>query len=131
MKLVINKCFGGFGLSADACELLIKLGVPRAPYDEHNHGRCIEDMDHPESTNFGMTGERLESHKRFCGRYSHRYFTDHRNDPDLVQVVETLGVEANGPHARLAVVEIPDSVDWEIDEYDGRETVRERSRSCG
>lgn len=52
-----------------------------------------------------------------------------RNDPLLVQVVETLGREANGFAAELKVVEIPDDVVWEITEYDGIETVREVARS--
>jgi hypothetical protein len=52
-----------------------------------------------------------------------------RNDPALVQAVEELGPAANGAHAKLAVVEIPDDVSWEIDEYDGAEHVAETHRT--
>lgn len=52
-----------------------------------------------------------------------------RDDPRLVAVVEKLGEEADGLCADLEVVEIPDDVDWEIERYDGRERVREKSRS--
>lgn len=54
-----------------------------------------------------------------------------RADPLLVQAVEELGVEADGQHARLKVVEIPDGVDYEIDDYDGVETIHEKHRVWG
>jgi hypothetical protein len=40
-------------------------------------------------------------------------------------VVRELGDRANGNFAELKVVEIPASVDWQIDEYDGREWIAE------
>jgi hypothetical protein len=52
-----------------------------------------------------------------------------RDDPDLVAVVEELGNQANGRHAELKVVDIPDDVNWCIEEYDGREWVAERHRT--
>jgi hypothetical protein len=48
-----------------------------------------------------------------------------RNDPALVQTVEELGKRANGSHADLKVVEIPDGVEFQIEEYDGLEWVAE------
>jgi len=52
-----------------------------------------------------------------------------RNHPLLVQVVEELGADANGKFAELKVVEIPDGVDWTIQEYDGIEWVAEVHRA--
>ena len=52
-----------------------------------------------------------------------------RDDPDLINVVEKLGESANGDFANLEIVEIPDDVEWEIDEYDGMESVDEVHRS--
>jgi hypothetical protein len=46
-----------------------------------------------------------------------------------VQVVEQMGDAASGSHSELAIVEIPDDVEWEIDEYDGREHVAEKHRT--
>ena len=46
-----------------------------------------------------------------------------RDDLDLVEVVEELGILANGGCAKLAIEEIPDGVEYEIDEYDGFESV--------
>lgn len=52
-----------------------------------------------------------------------------RNDPLLVETVETLGEKANGDFAELKIVEIPDDVDWGIQEYDGWEWVAEKHRT--
>jgi len=52
-----------------------------------------------------------------------------RTDPVLIRVVEELGISANGSCASLKVIEIPDGTDWEIDEYDGSESVHEKHES--
>jgi hypothetical protein len=54
---------------------------------------------------------------------------ENRTCPKLIQVVEELGEKANGQFAKLRIIEIPDGVDWEIDEYDGSEKVEEKHRS--
>ena len=40
-----------------------------------------------------------------------------------------LGELANGPNAELKVVEIPDGIDWTIEEYDGVEWIAEVHRT--
>jgi len=52
-----------------------------------------------------------------------------RDDPILIQVFKELGDAANGFAADLKIVEIPDGVDWEIEEYDGNEWVAEVHRT--
>ena len=52
-----------------------------------------------------------------------------RSDPMLVQVVEDLGSEANDEWSDLKVVEIPDGIDWIIQEGDGIEWVAEKHRT--
>ena len=53
-----------------------------------------------------------------------------RNDPRLVNCVETLGGSvAGGTFSVLDIIEIPDDVEWEIDEYDGYEHVTEKHRT--
>ncbi len=88
MKVVINKCFGGFSLSKRAYE---ELGIP---WDKYGYA-----------------------------------MNEDRTNPKLVEVVEKLGVLANGQHASLSVVEIPDDIKWSIDEYDGNECIEEIHRS--
>jgi hypothetical protein len=52
-----------------------------------------------------------------------------RDDTALVQVVEELGDVANGHCAKLKIVDIPDDVNWYVEEYDGLEWVAERHRT--
>lgn len=51
-----------------------------------------------------------------------------RDDPRLVQVVSDLGADADGECAELAIVKIPDDVNWLIEERDGQECVAEIHR---
>ena len=52
-----------------------------------------------------------------------------RDDPILIQLFEEMGDAANGFAADMKIVEIPDGVDWEIEEYDGNEWVAEKHRT--
>ena len=54
-----------------------------------------------------------------------------RDDPTLVMIVEELGDKANGMYAELKIVEIPDDVEWHIQDYDGVEWVAENHRTWG
>ena len=63
-------------------------------------------------------------------KYGFEYKEEHkRTDPKLIEVIEKLGEEADGRHDRLVVVEVPDDVNWYIDDYDGVETIREHHRT--
>ena len=57
------------------------------------------------------------------------YYDIERNDQYLVRVVEELGDDANGRFAELKVVDIPDEVEWQLEEYDGLEWVAEKHRT--
>jgi len=143
VKIVINRCYGGFGLSERAYLWLIDRGVPVMPYTAQTRdpetglwskpkddGDVIYDYDHPEATLEEPIGGR-ESFRRLVGRFSmnNGWLERKRNHPLLVACVEALGSEANGRFAKLSIVEIPDDVEWEIDEYDGIEQVHEKHRS--
>jgi hypothetical protein len=52
-----------------------------------------------------------------------------RDDPSLVSLVERDSVAASDSLACLVVVEIPDDVEWQIEEYDGLEWVAEKHRT--
>lgn len=114
-KVVINVCFGGFGLSNDAYEELIKLGVPCADKRIQTEEPLIWKSD-------------LSYLERRFGY--HDNFTDkNREHPLLVKVVEKLKEKSWGMCAKLKVVKIPDDVDYYIHEYDGNETIHEKHRS--
>lgn len=137
MKVVINTCFGGFGLSVEAIKRLIDLKSPvidakaESDYGGKNYNFFKDERDFKNvgdgyfSSSFGST--LYKDGVVYC----YKYDSVHRNDENLIKVVEEMGKAANGKFAQLAIVEIPDGVCWEIDEYDGNESVEECHRSWG
>jgi len=135
-EIVINKCFGGFGLSYKAVMRYAEIkGIELHPYidditkEVYGERAVVGNPDiwlhyTKEPKLDGATSEWVNEH----------YFSEYdipRDDPALVQVVRELGDEANGQCSNLGIVEIPDDVDWEIDEYDGVESIEEKHRSWG
>jgi len=59
----------------------------------------------------------------------HGFCKLYRADLRLVACIEKLGSAANGKHAELKIVEIPDDIEWEINECDGAEWVAEKHRT--
>ena len=55
----------------------------------------------------------------------------YRADKRLVAVVKKLGKKANGNCADLTIIEIPDNVNWRVEEYDGNEHISEMHRTWG
>ena len=139
-KVVINKCHGGFGLSHEAVLLYLDRNGRQVWVEENDKfGRLIPFTYYlvpPEQRIEGnpnnwheMTLAERQAHN---AAYSDTVFHDRdlaRDDPALVAVVEELGAKANGHHAELKVVDIPDNVNWYIEEYDGREWVAERHQT--
>lgn len=117
-KVVINHCFGGAGLSKEAVEMLLaRKGIEYDVVLGYTFGLLRESFYHK-----GHAGD----DKFYISEYS---LLEDRSDPLLVEVVEELGESANGSCANLAVVEIPDDVEWHIHEYDGNEHVAENHRT--
>lgn len=141
MKIVINRCYGGFGLSTKATRRLLELqGKECFLYKQTKHefdGGVDEYVltDNYEDKSWGITvstknmGEVVSKlNYNYVVYYSSCGDTEFRADADLVQVVEELGSEANGQCANLRIVEIPDDIDWDINDYDGMESVEEKHR---
>jgi hypothetical protein len=63
--------------------------------------------------------------REFCGEYNFdRYDEIARDDPRLVEFVQSHGGLYEGDGVRLRLVEIPDTMtDWEKNDYDGIETI--------
>lgn len=106
MKIVLNKCFGGFSISKECAQYMAELGCERAKKELSDDGEFF---------GYGY----VDGMK---GGYD-------RSSEYLVAAVEKLGERANGNLSSLRVVEIPDDVDYYIDEYDGIESVHENHRS--
>ena len=143
MKVVINKCYGGFGLSHAAVMRYAELsGFKLYPFID-DLVRKIYGSDATFETpgairhysRMPLEGLPLDERGNPAIPYG-QYFNDsqiERNDPILVRVIEEMGAghrtRASGEYANLVVVEIPDGVDYEIDEYDGQEHIAEKHRT--
>ena len=78
---------------------------------------------------FGLSDQALALYRSRTGQTAVLDREIARDDPVLVEVVETLGAAANTRVSELAVIEIPEDVAWQIDEYDGWEWVAEQHRT--
>jgi hypothetical protein len=127
MKIVVNRCFGGFGVSIAAMKDMI--------------GRCSHVTAHEPIEYYGSK-KRWEEDKKCPYNRSYRYFDnrgwpvtdEHQDDgartcPILIETVERMGKDSFGKHALLDIVEIPDNIQFEIEEYNGDESIHEKHRS--
>ena len=140
MKLVINICFGGFSLSSLAEQAYLKRKGKKAFFYKQTKYSFRDGIDEYAKIQ-PDTGRSLFYHTvtKDYGDTIKGDFPDdgsyfscidiERNDPDLVAVVKLMGKKANGQCAELSIIDIPDGVDYEIDEYDGNESVHEKHRS--
>ena len=140
MKIVINKCYGGFGLSAKAEDLYaeksqFKLYRYKQTKYKHSDGEALYEralsgdtsmFTHCYTKDHGDSFSETTKDDGFWSTYDMK-----RTDPILVEVVETLGAEADGDCAKLKVVDIPDSISYEISDYDGIESIEETHKSWG
>jgi len=126
MKVVINKCYGGFGLSQAALQWLID-----------NKGWTVKDVntnEEWENTETDIVNLKSDDSK-YLGPLTinkvDEYKNSFRTDKDIIIAIEVLGKTADGKHAELKVVEIPDDIEWDIQEYDGIEWIAEKHRTWG
>jgi hypothetical protein len=159
MKIVINTCYGGFSLSPAGVKRLAELkgrecyffksdllpgGGSRytpATIDEIGNSMFFSAFDIPnpgevlgqEASWHTMTPEERKTSSDLYESHSISERNIERTDPDLVRVVEELGgghrEGASGACAELAIVEIPDGVEYTVEEYDGSEHVAEAHRT--
>ena len=108
-KIVYNNCYGGYTLSNKAIEWLSEHGSERT-----KKFIAQKRLEANEKTKY-------DSSRIFYVMDALRYFLE-RHDPDLIAVVEALGKEVNGSFSDLAIEEIDGDM-YDIEEYDGKETV--------
>jgi hypothetical protein len=118
-KIVINRCYGGFGLSEAAMRLYAeKMGLPFYVWQDPKYpGSSFKSYFTADPS--GMT----EIDNDFYRKYALCDFGIERTDPVLVEVVEELGEKANGMCAELYIEEVPAGTFYRIDEYDGMESI--------
>lgn len=141
MKIAINRCFGGFGLSDKAIEMIMKrkgFECYRYIQTKYSFEDGVDEYKRITENDVNVSTDFIDYSKVDLGEYTEKipdeyywyYGTDlERNDEDLISVIEELGEDANGFYGNIHIVEIPDGVDWEINDYDGMETVEEKHRS--
>jgi len=141
MKIAVNKCYGGFSPSMKAYREYLKLKKKKSflyhqTKYEHSDGK-------EEYSRIDNIDKEIDIGCFFCytkdlGKKVNKLpnksmiFLDNdeiRVDKDFIKVVEKLGDEVNTSVSKIKIVEIPDDVEWVIDEYDGIETIHEKHRS--
>ena len=109
-QVVLNSCYGGFGLSKDAIQMLID-----------KHGLDINpDYGHVGNDDFGIVDDNMDAY---------------RMDKRLIDVVKSLGsAKASGQYASLRIVDVPDDVvdihGWHISDYDGIDSIHQNHWSA-
>lgn len=136
MKIAINKCYGGFGLSPIAIKEYLKLkGKECFFYKKNYESKELTQIPFEQASTYdtSLTKDFGLSIKDDWKSYESNYFyynNIERNDEDLIKTIEMLGIKkASGELSELAIVEVPDEIDWYIDDYDGIESVHESHRS--
>jgi hypothetical protein len=119
MKVAINRCFGGFGISNEAFEKLLDRKGIAFDKVEAEEGRAFVGATYYEAGHSGEDNYYLSDYD----------MTQNRDDADLIAVIEEMGEKANSWAADIVIVEIPDDVKWHIHEYDGLEHVAEDHRT--
>jgi len=129
-KVVYNACYGGFGLSKEACQRYWDIKGQQV-WIEQNPEFISSDMfdvwlvspeerlEKREWSSMTMD-ERVAYNKAYSKQTWYHRDVD-RHDPVLVQVVEELGEKAGGNYAKLTIDEVDGP--YRIDEYDGNESV--------
>jgi len=146
MKILINKGYGGFGISTTALLELVKRNAkclrkyePIEYYGGNNKkfkSRVDWEADWKKDfANYIDMGDGYFAHGSGFNIYKDGFMYDAerndetRTDPDLIEIVETLKEKSFGMCAKLKVVEIPVGIEYFIDEYDGMEHIAEKHRT--
>jgi len=137
MKVAYNACFGGFSLSPLALTAFAKKkGITLYWYTKVDDRKILawgegklRRLHRPPKaggwSTFPLTEDIGEVANNYLetSYYSEPFYEEDRSDPDLIEVIETLGSLANGMCSNLQIKEIPDGASYEITEYDGYEDV--------
>ncbi len=136
MKVVINKSVGGFGLSPKAmkryCELINKPCYFYKWVDDENgkdRYELIENINKFSGHWFVSTSNETTA-ENFYETFviNERHLS--RHDENLIKVVEELGQDADGDYAELKIVDIPDGIEYIVQESDcGCEWIAEKHRT--
>jgi len=141
VKVVVNKCYGGFRLSMKAQKRLAELnGTTIFFYKQkkYKHRDGINEYEREDDLNSNTKcvncviedlGKIISEITLIENGYFRDYGDNERHSPFLIKVIEELGDEANGYSADLQIIEIPDGVDYQIEGENGFEYISEKHRT--
>lgn len=136
MKILINKQFGGFGVSREVLLRLIKIKskfVKKETTKKYFGKGVVEDLK-----KFKPFKEGYKKHdwidswlvkNGFVFYIDDERSKEFRTNKDVIKIVKELGKKANGDHATLEIVDIPNDVEFEIKGYNGLEHIAEKHRT--
>lgn len=131
-KVILNKSYGGFGISRMGYELYAKKkNLDLYMYETEFKGEhCFykkTDNDALFTQYFTKDfGDNVDISEEDYKNYNLYLDKGYREDPILIEVIEELKEKANSNFSDLKIVEIPDDLDYVIDDYDGLETLHQR-----
>lgn len=122
-KVMINKCYGGFGFSEKAMKLYVeRKGLDVKPYLWERFDKNKK----PILLTWEAYQTEFEDSWQTCLLHDNgSYFSQEieREDEVMVTIVEELGEEANSQYSEIRIVEIMDDEEYEIHDYDGVESL--------
>ena len=129
VRVVYNACYGGFGLSKEACQRYWDIKGQQVWIEDTRWGFTVwlvapEDRIPVKEGNafYAMSMDKRIAYSKAYSEHTWYNRNVDRHDPVLVQVVEELGMIASGEYAQLAIAEVYGP--YRIDEYDGNESVQ-------
>ena len=112
-KVVYNACYGGFGLSKEACQRYWDIKGQQVWIEDAQWGSTVwlvapEDRIPSKEGDafYSMSMDERVAYNRAHSEQTWYYNNVDRHDPVLVQVVEELGKNASGDFAELAIDEV-------------------------
>ena len=139
MEIVINRCFGGYGLSAECIvDVLKRKGRQGYIYEQTKYKYADGINQYKKITKDTKKSMSAVVSDVDCGsvvedvwKSGNIIISDsfERTDKDLIDSIKNLGDKANGSCASLSIIEIPDNIEYNITDYDGVETIEEAHRS--
>jgi len=124
MEIVINSCYGGFGVSINVLKELYKMKsscIKIVPIKEYF-------KDYPDKNSIIKFHEHLKIKNNII-MLDDKDDNTIRVNKDLIKIIKKLRKKADGEYAELKIIKIPNNIEWAIEEYDGFEYITEKHRT--